>query len=446
MEDNNFPNLGKVQSDLSGISDESLRSFKSFYLPSYQPPYYKKNPGPGWHKVEGRYVSEAHLRGHVAGKFSLGYPCKSFTKWAAVDIDRHNGESDAEIFGAGETVLQAFPEATPVILQSSESRGLHIFFYLPEASWSESAARFCKDRLKECGLERLEVFPMGTKNFRIPFGKGSLLLDRDFCPRFPSNVAGFQAFLRQIENGEIEPLEIPAEYRATSIPTQSTYPPRKGRRIILSGSTSPFMRDIDLLLREGLQKPEALLSLKPGDAGKRNSQTMKLNWFCFVIRRYTPEQTLKFLNKWITEKNNGLSADFNRDPAKVYAHHERIVKGFDWEKVGKGKGQKARTITRSQYRAIEQRLASLGLRKPEKALYGALLKHCAKWCDLSQEWTEVEIPREYLRGAVKNYYRHLPRLKEAGLVAEIRRENRAENRCKTYRVRCDRLFSSLATS
>jgi len=428
----------QVSSDLSDISDTDLRTFKQTYLPSYKAPFFQGMP---WRKVDtGGYVSENHIRGHLAGRFTLGYPGKTYTKFCAVDVDRHNGESDSIIFALAERIIALFPTATPVVVQSSQSGGLHVYLFLLESSWTNRAHSYVAGILKGEGI-RAEVYPFGTRNFRIPFGKGSFLLDsRDFTPLHSTNVESFRAFLWAIEHGKIEPLEIPPEFRATLSPSSTPRTPPKARTIDLSASTSPFMIDIDTLLLGGLQKPGDLLCLKTDEAQGRNKQMWLLTWHQKEIERKSDEDTIGLLNWWIETKHNGLSKDWDRDPKGVYKEIERMVAGFKPERVGQGlktpgKGpQKRRQIHPNDYRKINRHIATLALTAPEKSVFEAILKHCYRWCDVSGEWAIAEIPSDYLIKVNSRYKRYMRRLEERNLVVEIAPHNWEKKQCRTYKV------------
>lgn len=428
----------KNATDLPEIPDERLRLFKAVHLPAYSPPLYRKflKPKSKWHKHP-YPPSESILRGHLAGKFSLGYPCRTFTKWVCVDIDRHRDEPEVEIWATGARVLLAFPEADPVIVQSSHSGGLHLFYYLPESTWSISARGFATDRLKDAGLEGLEVYPMGSKNFRIPFGPGSVLLDKEFIQDHSTSVASFLAFLWRIENGKIEPLEIPSDYRGTLTPNKDSTTHHKPLRSQLGASTALYMVDLDLLLSEGLQPRENLRCLRPDEPYGRNKQTWLLVWYFKVIEGLSDEDTVARINGWIDWGHNGLSKDYTADPAKVYAENARIVKHFDPDKVNTTPSErpKGRTIDRKGYRDIERRLNKLAIPAPERAVFEAILKHCYRWCDLSEEWTMAEIPIVYLKKAKGDYNQYLDRLIQRGLVAIIAPHSKAKEQCRTYRIR-----------
>jgi len=364
------------------------------------------------------------LRGHLAGRFVLGYPGRTYTKWCAVDIDRHHDESDSIIFALAERIIALFPTSTPVVVQSSRSGGLHIYFFLPESSWSNRAHDFVAGILKAAGI-KAEVFPMGTKNFRIPFGKGSFLLDsRDFTPLHSTNVESFRAFLWQIEHQKIEPLEIPEAFRSTLTPRSK---PQKSRRIDLSGSTSPFMQDIDTLLLDGLQKPGTLSSLSEDEPQGRNKQMWMLTWYAKAVERKTNEDTQGFLWWWIQTCHNNLSKDYPAKPEAVKSEIERMVKGFKPEKVGQGLQTPGNGPANDleRYRTYTK---LLDLNDAQKDFLARIM-HRANGSET------VEIPRETLRTWGKRRYALLKRsLIKLGHISIAKNYSTVGERCTLFRV------------
>jgi hypothetical protein len=405
----------------SDISDDRLRSFKSTLLPAFKAPYYRGLP---WRSCDTGFVSESLLRGHLAGKLILGYPGRTYTKFCAVDIDRHNGESDSIIYAQAERIIVLFPEATPVVVQSSVSGGLHIYFFLPQASWSNRAHEFVSGILDAEGIQA-EVYPMGTRNFRLPFGAGSFLLDpEDFTPLHSTNIESFKAFLWAIEHGKIEPLEIPEQFRATLTPKRK---PQKLRTIDLSGSTSPFMQDIDTLLLDGLQRPGTLKCLSPDESQDRNKQMWLLTWYQKVIERKSDAETVGLLNWWVQTKNNGLSKDWNSDPQEVYKETERIVSNFKPERVGHGLQTPGNGPANDleRYRAYTN---TFDLNDAQRNF----LAHIMHWANGSET---VEIPHQTLRNWGKRRYAVLKKsLIKLGYLSIEKNYSIDHAKCTVFRV------------
>ena len=92
-----------------------------------------------------------------------------------------------------------------------------------------------------------------------------------------------------------------------------------------------------MLMTGGMQKPETLECLRDDEPEARNKQTWLLCWYLKVIEGRNDAQVINYLNHWIHSKNNGLSVDFDANPAAVYAENKRIVRNFDPLKVGRGR-------------------------------------------------------------------------------------------------------------
>ena len=417
--DNRFSPKNHV--DLPGITDPILRRFKEAYLPAYRDPHYERRPewGGGWKAVDrGGYITEAHLRNHLARRFTLGYPGHCFTKWVCADVDRHHGESDFQVYGKADQIIGCFPNAQAFPVQSSNSGGVHLYYFLPKPAWSPRAAGYFHDQLVQNGIADVEVYPMGESNFRVPFGEGSSLLDPDDWVPVRDNVGSLLAFLWLIEHGKLETLQIPATYQATATPRG------RGR----DHSPSDFMREVDLLLTVGLPGPST-----------RNDATLMLNWYLQVIGRRSKTSTHDFLNRWIAERHNGYSADFRRNPETVYAHNLRIVENFDPDQV---KWQaRAPDISPQDQQRIQVYLSQLHLKSPQRRLYEHILVHCVRWCDVSGEECVAEIPSTYLHQCDYRYKARLRVLMAKDLIRQIAGYSVREHQCRKYAVRIPKNLS-----
>ena len=247
--------------DLPEISDDLIRSFKSLYLPSYRPPIYRKLHGSGWQCHHQGWYTEAAHRGHLAQRWINGYPGHSYTKFVAFDLDRHNGEDDREIYAHADAIAKAV-DADLVRVQSSESRGLHLYAFLAEPVWTIRATTHTRDLLKASNVPCPEIYPSGTKNFRVPFGLGSFLLDQTYEPVSYSNVDSFLAFYEKLRREQVDRLTIPAAPKAS--PDADNLPRRA-----IGDELSPYMRDVDLLMTGECRSPRhwnacGMTSQKPG--------------------------------------------------------------------------------------------------------------------------------------------------------------------------------------
>jgi hypothetical protein len=144
----------------------------------------------------------------------LGLRFGSFTKYFVLDLDRkgcYHPLNNKEKF---EGILQALREklgvSSFVIVQSSDSGGIHIYGFLPEAVHSYTLAVAIKAALNAKGFRlfpgRLEIFPNDKawkpgkpSNYhahRLPLQAGSFLLGQDLRP-VPQASNNIEEFLEQ---------------------------------------------------------------------------------------------------------------------------------------------------------------------------------------------------------------------------------------------------------
>jgi hypothetical protein len=161
---------------------------------------------PNW-RTERRYPLE--LR-NLWSKYKneemlLGLSFGSQTNYLLLDIDRKSGNHPERDAGRFKGILEALEEDTGlcryVPIQSSESGGLHIYYFLPEQVHSFTLTSTVKQTLNKAGFQlrdgQLEVYPnpkpwnpakpTNFRSHRLPLQRGSFLLDSDLEP-FSSSI------------------------------------------------------------------------------------------------------------------------------------------------------------------------------------------------------------------------------------------------------------------
>lgn len=410
--------------DLPAFSDSDIRIYEDPLLETYHAPYLHRPIDKGWTTVKNGCITQAKLRGHFGGRYFIGATGRPYAKTVTVDIDCHHGESDHLIKDLAARTISTFEDAQAIPVQSSESGGVHVLYLLQKSSWSASSRAFVEDELRKSGIPIKKNGKKGVEilgSRRLPFGRGSFLLDPYDLEPISDNIGSLREFIWKVRLDKYERLHIPPGYRPQLTPT--TDPPERLTRLRNDLGPSEFMVRVDGYLTVGLT-----------EFGTRNTATLELCWYYIVIEKRTKAETKKLLDRWIREKNNGVSKDFLRDPEAVYRHNARIVTAFDITKVT-GNGTTTRKISREDQRTIQQYLAQLDLKRPLRRLYEHILIHCLRWCDCSTSETTAEIPRVYLRKCVYRYRPVLDKLKDKGLVREISDYSRAKNQCRRYAVR-----------
>ena len=144
------------------------------------------------------YCDSSHLLGLRFGKE---------TRYALLDIDRgsrYHFLNDLKQFKSILEICEGIGLCRPLVIQSSDSGGIHIYFFLPEPIPTFKLACAIRFALLEAGVllqpGEIESFPnvkAYAKNFpsnynahRLPLQVGSVLLDDDFEP-LTNNLAWF---------------------------------------------------------------------------------------------------------------------------------------------------------------------------------------------------------------------------------------------------------------
>lgn len=154
-----------------------------------------------WITERGRLNDEQLWQKWQSNDEVIGVRFGSVTAYAMIDIDRgsvFHPTNSRGMFGAVLECLESIGLVASVIVQSSYSEGVHVYFPLPKPLPTFKTALAIKTQLEDNGFfvkaGQLEVFP-NTKAYikagqgfneynghRLPLQEGSYLLDDDFQP------------------------------------------------------------------------------------------------------------------------------------------------------------------------------------------------------------------------------------------------------------------------
>ena len=197
-------NVADLEFTTKGLEPKSLttteltaQTFASFFPYSWNFIYAKnidRTSKPEW-KTETRYpITGRRLYDYWADNETLiGVRFDNQTEYALLDIDKGSPYHPSNNYTQFKTVLQALEEiglVRPLIVQSSHSEGLHIYYPLWQEVPSFGIACAIKACLQKNNCEIaagvIETFP-NTKKYdseynghRLPLQTGSYLLDNDF--------------------------------------------------------------------------------------------------------------------------------------------------------------------------------------------------------------------------------------------------------------------------
>ena len=359
------------------------RRFRQAFLAAYRSPFGIQRIGQSWITVKHpkRYLSDSMVRKHLNGDYFVGASGRAFTRTVTVDLDNHNGQSREDVLSRTQAVIRAVGKAQPLVTTTPRG-GTHANWFLSETTWTDRARAFIVDQLEKSDIRvspgDVEVFPHGRKLLRLPLGRDCLMLDPESLEPIGDRRVSKEALDWLLKYDKFDRLEIPDTYNPTTVLSKI-----RDQKAFNRPAVSPFMREIDDLLFFGLPGPST-----------RNNATLKLNWFLHVILGHDPETVAKDLREWIDEGHNGYSRDYNRSPRIVYAHIDRVVANFDWNKVGHTYKQ-GDTVALGQ--ALEF-LRSTPLNDRERGLLAHIIEYASKRGEQKQWGYKVRIPSRTLKG------------------------------------------------
>lgn len=289
----------------------------------------------GWFLVRNAPLTHRLLLGHLSGSPIVATGCrwdsstKTFrTNYFAVDLDM--GEDPAGLLLRYDRVVGALGAPT-LLLQSSNSRGLHLYYLLDTSAplhalrAPDGSGGTIVSLLNAAGLHEepgsVEIYPRGhyairgvQNRLRLPFGSDSYLLDPDsLLPLHGTSGAASLRTARQLfENGKLDLL--PCEF----VVRQNTHSVRPRKRKGKGGkkSRSTFTRPPDAyvaaLWDEGLSGPRQL-----------NSALFALGNDLFNNGVALADAQDRLV-AWLRRRHNGQSRTFNKKPGRAIAEARAV--------------------------------------------------------------------------------------------------------------------------
>ncbi len=184
-----------VRLDASGITEAQLTLYKSCFTMNRRYGLHVVRdtyPGAKWTSVNWPF-QERDILMHLTQEHIIGLRWSNYVKCVAIDIDCHFRTQDSFfVYHPGnermESIIKAFGGAKPLIVQSSDSQGLHLYYFLEKEVHIRNV-EFSIDRLfNNAGIQIRSGWiehATGTTNraLRLPLGEGSHILQyEDLTP------------------------------------------------------------------------------------------------------------------------------------------------------------------------------------------------------------------------------------------------------------------------
>ena len=218
-------------------------------------------------RTERRYWLEPRTfwKNYLDTEMYLGVRFGDFTRYGMADVDRnspYHPENDAKAF---QLLLWAFEDiglTRYIIVQSSYSEGIHIYFFFPEACNTFDVACALRKAVTEAGFKVapgvLELFPntkpYGDKKItlynghRLPLQHGSFLLDENLAP-YSESIKELVHLMEMTAKGQ--DMEKFQKTLKTSRKWWSNYKKSRKKKRRPSNSAKRWKKDVEDRIKEG---------------------------------------------------------------------------------------------------------------------------------------------------------------------------------------------------
>jgi len=382
-----------------------------------------------WRSVNHRRYTNSDVKSHLLGESYLAIP--GYTNGIVIDLDAHTEDDSATLEPRTYKVLESFPDWSPLVL--STPRGRHIWFPRRPGILTddERAKAYAEEQLFNSGYTKIfgkvEMYPDPNKLIRLPLGKDCHWLDHQssLIPVASTNIRCLGRLVSVLTNEKVDWCEIPTAYRQPHDRIRAKG--YKKNRV----SNSEFNTRVDGWLDNGIT-----------DRRQTNKALLGLSWHYINVEGLSESETKSVLRKWIDEKNNGNSEEYDQCPEKAYDHIDRIV---PLTKRNSGKdGHKARPSSKPV--TLSPEIQSKTTDEEREFLY-RLIWRTRAYGVRKRRWVYVEIPSQTLKSWARDvktsgrnfnswvgdYQYHLRKLKKLGILRDGQKYT-TYGRCNTYKV------------
>jgi hypothetical protein len=163
------------------IGASQVRNFTDLFIDE-RSHYYTRRPGQAAFTHRDRWLADGHIRQHLEGRCWVAVTRADATRILSLDLDCKGGpDPEGEMLKRYDRIRRIMPE--PVVFQSSNSRGLHLYWFTAEEIPTEPAVTLLSRVLAEQGVQvgrgTCEVRPTTGQCLRLPLGAESALLMPD---------------------------------------------------------------------------------------------------------------------------------------------------------------------------------------------------------------------------------------------------------------------------
>jgi hypothetical protein len=403
-------------------------------------PWIIRKENKGWKYRKYKPISNMEVVDHLNQQYHVGIYRKT-SSYFFLDLDNksHPTKFILPLEERFTKVSSSFP-VSPQIIQSSDSKGLHAYYFFDKSYLVDQIKPIIIRRLQRMGIiledGQYELFPTFKGNgHRLPFGKDSFLLDSNFNPTHSNPIEGIDPFFRGIHSHTLNLDEIMKEDEnwENCIEEENNFENGTYNNIISNNIDNNLINLSSLpSLPLHTDNVSSFLHLRAENLweegiqafGTRNSITWHLICHCYW-NGLDKDETYEKIEEWLYEKNNGLSNDWNKRKDWVLKDlRESITRRFAY-----GGGRKAYLTIGDLKRMVL--LIGDDLKKFQ-FLYDLLLYVKGK---VKNE--HLSIPKvvfESFRGAGRNtYVKQVQFCKENKIIELVREYSTDKHRAREYR-------------
>ena len=142
----------------------------------------RKRYDENWYQVKRNGIdiplTQNAVLNHLKGNYWIGKQMPGKTGFFVIDLDF---DIDTSLNKRFNMVTEVFPN--PLIIQSSASKGLHLYYFLENEEYTDRLSMALQNKLIKRNIKpeggKIEIFPGNCGSLRLPFGKDSTIIDPD---------------------------------------------------------------------------------------------------------------------------------------------------------------------------------------------------------------------------------------------------------------------------
>ena len=387
--------------------------YKNLFITNNAKPYIFKSKN--WYSLKNTtHITSRFLELHLANKHIYGqhFTRNGIRNFVCLDFDYSDRfyKDREEYYSFINKVCNTF-FCPKFFITSSNSNNIHCYLFFRKTSAELVKSRILGS-LNNCGFDilpgRLEVF-ISNQTLRLPFGRGSYLLDNNF---YQVNMQKEEQI--RLVNDTITSSLLPNIYLAT--------PSYKYKKTI---RTDLKLKNICLgnLLTDGLVEPSTM-----------NNALVAITLYYFTKFSGDASKISPAVKYWVDNFNNGLSKDYNTNRIQIYNKIETIIKWI----LSK---QNSYFFKYKNTSALDINICKLIYKHFNNYKIQLAIFNLFQYIKLSlQTKEELTISKRFLVDPVigiglnvRNYQFMMNKLEEVNLLQLINKGNNYKKHCNLYR-------------